>query len=83
MKIRSAALLGAGLLMSGTVAAKDYPQPKQPTEADHYYGVYRNPSPGFVPSTDDPPDFDPSGTRGRDGLGASPFHPEGPGNVED
>lgn len=24
--------------------------------------------------------FDYSGTRGRMGLGASPFHPEGPGN---
>ncbi|WP_395665835.1 hypothetical protein [Methylocella sp.] len=28
-------------------------------------------------------DFDESGTRGRMGLGASPFHPEGPGNFSD
>ncbi len=27
--------------------------------------------------------FDHSGTRGREGLGESPFHPEGPGNVRD
>lgn len=27
--------------------------------------------------------FDHSGTRGREGLGASPMHPEGPGNVSD
>ena len=83
MNILSAAVLGAGLLMCGAVAAKDYPQPKQPTEAHRYYGVYRNPSPGLVPSSDNPSDFDPSGSRGRDGLGANPLHPEGSGNVED
>jgi hypothetical protein len=27
--------------------------------------------------------FDHSGTRGRDELGGSPFHPEGPGNDSD
>jgi hypothetical protein len=27
--------------------------------------------------------YDHSGTRGREGLGASPGHPEGPGNVGD
>ena len=78
MKILSIALLGAGFLASGPVAAKDYPHAKQPTKADHYYGLYRNPSQEFAPSN-----FDQSGTRGRDGLGANPFHPEGPGNVVD
>jgi hypothetical protein len=81
MKVLSIAVLGAGLLMCGAVAAKDYPHAEQP--ADHYYGVYHNRSEGFAPSTADSPDFDLSGTRGRDGLGANPFHPEGPGNVED
>ena len=83
MKILKLALLGAGLLTSCAVAAKDYPHAKQPARADHFYGVYHNPSPRFVPSTADPPEFDLSGTRGRDGLGATPFHPEGPGNVVD
>ncbi|PNG24442.1 hypothetical protein [Methylocella silvestris] len=27
--------------------------------------------------------YDHSGTRGREGLGESPFYPEGPGNVSD
>lgn len=27
--------------------------------------------------------YDHSGTRGREGLGASPAHPEGPGNFDD
>ncbi len=83
MKVLSIAVLGAGLLMCGAVVAKDYPHAKQPAKADHYYGVYQNPSEGFAPSTADPPEFDQSGARGRDGLGANPFHPEGPGNVED
>jgi hypothetical protein len=78
MKILSIALFGAGFLALGPVAAKDYPHAKQPTKADHYYGLYRNPSQEFAPSH-----FDRSGTRGRDGLGANPFHPEGPGNVVD
>jgi hypothetical protein len=83
MKILRIALLGAALLTAGAVAAKDHPHAKQPANADRYYGVYQNPSQGFAPSMADPPDFDQSGTRGRDGLGANPFHPEGPGNVED
>jgi hypothetical protein len=83
MKIFKLALLGAGLLTSCAVAAKDYRHAKQHARADQFYGVYHNLSPVFVPSTANPPDFDLSGTRGRDGLGASPFHPEGPGNFVD
>jgi hypothetical protein len=81
MKILSIALLGAGLLMSGAVAAKDYRHAKQPANANQYYGLYRNPSDSLAPSRMDRANFDHSGTRGREGLGASPFHPEGPGNV--
>ena len=44
MKILSIALLGAGFLTPGAVAAKDYPNAKQPAKADHYYGLYQNPS---------------------------------------
>ena len=83
MKILTIAFLGAGLLMSGAVAAKDYPPAKQPANANQYYGLYQNPSQVVAPSITDRRDFEHSGTRGRDGLGASPFHPEGPGDVED
>jgi hypothetical protein len=83
MKFIAIALLGAGLLMPGAVAAKDYPPAKQPANANRYYGMYLDPSQGRAPSITDRRDFDHSGTRGRDGLGASPFHPEGPGDVED
>ena len=62
MKILSIALLGAGFLASGPVAAKDYPHAKQPTKAHQLLRPL---------------------SRGRDGLGANPFHPEGPGNVVD
>jgi|GEM_PF-1186067 hypothetical protein len=50
----------------------------------HHYGPPPIPPPGWVMQL--PPDeadwlrFGYSGTRGRMGLGASPFHPEGPGN---
>ena len=83
MKFITIAFLGAGLLMSGAVAAKDYPYAKLTANADQYHGMYLNPSQGSAPSITDRRDFDRSGTRGRDGLGASPFHPEGPGDVED
>jgi hypothetical protein len=67
MKIFKLALLGAGLLTSCAVAAKDYPHAKQLARADHFYGLYHKPSHGFVQSTADPPDF----SRGRDDFGAA------------
>jgi hypothetical protein len=50
---------------------------------DQFYGAYTNPAPQTAPSRWDRARFDRSGTRGREGLGASPMHPEGPGNVSD
>jgi hypothetical protein len=38
---------------------------------------------GLAPSRADRNQFDRSGTRGREGLGASPVHPEGAGNVSE
>lgn len=50
-------------------AAPAYDQPYNPCQA------------GYSLQSQDRADFDCSGTRGRIGLGASPMHPEGPGNV--
>jgi hypothetical protein len=49
-----------------------------PSRAGHA-GTYLNPR--KAPSRWDRAHFHRSGTRGRQGLGASPLHPEGPGNV--
>ncbi|MGH6863045.1 MAG: hypothetical protein ACRECN_02035 [Methylocella sp.] len=45
------------------------------------YGANANEKPQLAPSRRDRARFHRSGTRGRQGLGASPLHPEGPGNV--
>ncbi|PNE12460.1 MAG: hypothetical protein CR217_03600 [Beijerinckiaceae bacterium] len=52
-----------------------------PSRADQIYGADANPKPQLAPSRLDRALFHRSGTRGRQGLGASPLHPEGPGNV--
>lgn len=79
------AQLAASILVAsvGTAAADErFP-------SNQYYGPYENngvkPNPGLAPSRADADRnaFFRSGTRGRNGLGASPIHPEGPGNVSD
>jgi hypothetical protein len=80
--------LGAAILVAsvGTVAAGEL---YLSSPANQYYSPYENdgrfeePNPGVAPSRADRNQFDRSGTRGRQGLGASPLHPEGPGNVSD
>ncbi|MGH6835377.1 MAG: hypothetical protein ACREC9_07470 [Methylocella sp.] len=52
-----------------------------PSRADQIYDDNANPKPQLAPSRWDRARFHRSGTRGRQGLGASPLHPEGPGNV--
>lgn len=42
--------------------------------------IYHTPLPCYSRDDCDRKDYDESGSRGRMGLGASPFHPEGPGN---
>jgi hypothetical protein len=49
--------------------------------ADQIYDANAKPKPQLAPSRWDRARFHRSGTRGRQGLGASPLHPEGPGNV--
>jgi hypothetical protein len=50
-------------------------------QSRQYYGLYdQSAGSGAALSRQDRADFDRSGTRGRMDLGASPYHPEGPGN---
>jgi hypothetical protein len=42
--------------------------------------IYHTPLPCYSQDDCDRKDYDESGSRGRMGLGASPYHPEGPGN---
>lgn len=68
----------AAAAMAGSTGAQGGPLPP-----GNYYGVHGNPHPRMALSRWDRLRFDRSGTRGREGLGATPGHPEGPGNVSD
>lgn len=76
--LRLLAFAGSIAIASVGAAAAQQAYPAAPHQ---YYGLYQE-SHGTVPaySRQDRADFDRSGTRGRMGLGASPYHPEGPGN---
>jgi hypothetical protein len=52
-----------------------------PSRAEQIYGADAKLKPQLAPSRKDRARFNRSGTRGRQGLGASPLHPEGPGNT--
>ncbi len=52
-----------------------------PSRVERYRNAETNRNPQLPPSRWDRARFHRSGTRGRQGLGASPLHPEGPGNV--
>ncbi len=56
--------------------AQAYPYPPYPNPP-YADGTYE----GRSAAEQDRARYDWSGTRGRMGLGASPYHPEGPGNV--
>ena len=76
MKRLGASFIGAALLAA----------PGQSWAQRYRFGaVYDRPydpcQPGYSLQSQDQAIYDCSGTRGRIGLGASPFHPEGPGNV--
>ena len=63
--------------------------PSTSLPSNQYYGPYENngrfvkPNPSLTSSRADRNAFFRAGTRGRMGLGASPLHPEGPGNYSD
>ena len=69
----------AVLLASVGMAAA---QPRYHLPTEQFYSTHQGPN-QVAPSRWDRIRYDRSGTRGREGLGASPGHPEGPGNVSD
>jgi hypothetical protein len=81
-KLRNIAYITAILAAtSGAAGAKEQKSDQQPANAREYYSFVDQPSGGPAVSRWDRTRFDRSGTRGREGLGADPVHPEGPGNV--
>jgi hypothetical protein len=72
-------LATAVLLASVGMAAA---QPRYHLRTEQFYSINQSPN-QVAPSREDRIRYDHSGTRGREGLGASPGHPEGPGNVSD
>jgi hypothetical protein len=79
--LRILALAGLTAILSIGAASA---QQAYPTRANQYYGLYdQNSGAAVSPSRQDHNAYDRSGSRGRLGLGASPFHPEGPGNPTD
>lgn len=77
----SSAVMAAAAMLAGVgaAAARD----RSPADATHYYGMAQTGSNAAAAQVRDGSAFDASGTRGRIGLGESPFHPEGPGNFSD
>jgi opacity protein-like surface antigen len=73
-------LATAVLLASVSMAAA---QERYPAGAHQYSGIYEPAQHGLSFSRGDRFRYGHSGTRGRDGLGASPGYPEGAGNVSD
>jgi hypothetical protein len=77
--LRLLAFAGSIAIASVGAATAQQAYPAQPHQ---YYGLYQeNQGAGSASSRQDRAEFDRSGTRGRMGLGASPYHPEGPGNA--
>lgn len=74
----AAATLAASM---GIACAQQGPLLRYDQEFGPYQGSYTNPTVQASPSRTDRAGFDRSGTRGREGLGATPAHPEGPGGV--
>lgn len=75
--IRTLAFAGLTVIASvGAAAAQGVP-----VQASQFYALYQ--AAGPIGPLSDTYRYDRSGTRGRLELGASPFHPEGPGNFSD
>ena len=75
--------LAALAMSAGAASATDRHHVKQPAKANQYYGVYQSPVQSLPLDQADQIQFKRAGTIGREGLGESPRHPEGPGNVSD
>ncbi len=74
-------IMGLAAAMLATTMSIARAQQHYPYRADQIYDSNAHPEPQLAPSRWDRAHFHRSGTRGRQGLGASPLHPEGPGNV--
>lgn len=82
--VRKAATMGiATATLAASISMANAQQVPHYRTNPYYGGAYSNPVPPPALSRWDRARFDRSGTRGREGLGASPMHPEGPGNVSD
>lgn len=80
---RHLAIAAAALIASAGAAAAQAASSQKPIKANEYYGLYQGTSGGMSQKQVEHRVFDRSGTVGREGLGASPLHPEGPGDVVD
>jgi hypothetical protein len=76
-----ARMMGLAAAMLAATMSIVCAQELYPSRADQLYDANANPEPRLAPSRRDRARYHRSGTRGRQGLGASPLHPEGPGNV--
>jgi len=77
---RSVTLALAGLTVLASAAAATAAE-QMPVQADQFYSLYQ--APDTTSAASDIARYDHSGSRGRLDLGASPRHPEGPGNFSD
>jgi hypothetical protein len=76
--IRTLAFAGLAAIASiGTATAAQH----VPVRADQFYGLYQGQ--GLVGPMNGVAHYDHSGSIGRLDRGASPYHPEGPGNPTD
>lgn len=71
------------IVPAGFAVARVHHKSPRPANARQYYGLYRPPAIGLPPAEVGGSTYDQSGTLGREGEGASPFYPEGPGNFSD
>lgn len=79
--VRVLAFAAALALPMGYAVAKPRHSHEAAPSSREYVGLYQNPAQALNVDQQDHRLFDRSGTVGREGLGESPFHPEGPGNV--
>lgn len=77
------ALAAAFAVPMGYAVARPRHIEEPPAGAREYFGLSQSPGQGLTIDQQNLRLFDRSGTVGREGLGQSPFHPEGPGNVSD
>jgi hypothetical protein len=76
-----ARMIGLAATMLAATMGNALAQELYPSPGGRYRNAETNRNPQLPPSRWDRARFHRSGNRGRQGLGAGPLHPEGPGNV--